>query len=142
MADNPRISTFRMFQIALGLMVPCGIAGDATGADLPYSATGEPAASAKAPHDPGSVGWAQTSSHCSTAPTTYASHVKAQVSWPGNIALEGGRGTLHIWMKATLSFEGNTISGTAVPCGNEIPDIKTTFVGGSKKLGTTVPPKV
>jgi hypothetical protein len=112
-----------MVRSALALVLPCALLGDT-------------------PHELGGVARAEPPPDCPEAPTTYASHVKAQVSWPGNLALQGGRGTLHIWMKATLSFQGNTITGTAFPCGNEIPDIQTTFVGGSKNLGTTVPSRV
>ena len=49
---------------------------------------------------------------------------------------------MHIWMKATLSMRGDTITGTAHPCGQVLPDIQTTFLAGGKKLGTIIPPSV
>jgi hypothetical protein len=145
MALNPWFPLYRVVHAALGLVLPCSLAGDAPcapGAAPADFTTAEPTSTLQVSHEPASVMRAQATSACAAAPTTYAAHVKAQVSWPGNVALQGGRGTLHIWMKATLSFQGNTIAGTAFPCGNEIPDITATFVGGSKKLGTTVPPHV
>ncbi|MBK8255466.1 MAG: hypothetical protein IPK82_22745 [Polyangiaceae bacterium] len=78
----------------------------------------------------------------SQASGTAANHIIVKISWPETIGLEAGEGEMHIWTKASLTFNGNDVTGTAEPCGSVIPELIKTSLAGGGKVQTVIPDEV
>lgn len=67
------------------------------------------------------------------ARSTAATHIVLAVRWPASLALEAGRGEVHLWTKADLVLARGRITGTARPCGSVVPALtRTALVGGGQ----------
>lgn len=71
-----------------------------------------------------------------------ANHIVIHVSWPSTLGLEAGEGDMHVWTKASLTFNGNDVTGTAEPCGSVIPALTKSSVAGGGQVQTQIPDEV
>jgi hypothetical protein len=107
--------------------------------------TSPPATPTAPPSDPGGGG------ECPENPDKYAltgNHIVAQISWPANIGVEAGSGTLHIWTMTELHWDqvnadGSVpVVGKVQPCGSVIPALTKTFLAGGGQVQTVIPDAV
>lgn len=73
---------------------------------------------------------------------TAANHIIVKVSWPDTLGLMAGEGEMHIWTKASLTFDGNDVSGSVKPCGSIIPALTKTDLAGGGMVLTEIPDSV
>lgn len=91
----------------------------------------------------GAGGGSGGSEDCPTqASGTAANHIIVTVSWPESIGIEAGEGEMHIWTKASLTFDGNNVTGAAEPCGSVIPALTKTSIAGGGMVQTEIPDEV
>ena len=109
----------------------------------PAAPTAAPAAPTSPPSEPGDG--------CPENPNRYtltANHIVAQISWPGNLGVEAGSGTLHIWTMTELHWDQSNpdgripVVGKVQPCGSVIPALTKTLIAGGGQVGTVIPDAV
>src|SRR5262245_47390498 len=90
-------------------MTACGGgSGDTSGGNGGSGAEGGSGGSGESGGNGGSTTTGMTTgAECPTqADGTAANHIIITVSWPETIGLEAGTGEMHVWTKASLTFDG------------------------------------
>ncbi|HET8939850.1 MAG TPA: hypothetical protein VFN67_40700 [Polyangiales bacterium] len=94
---------------------------------------------------PGEVAQGQPSMPTAPAgescPPTHARaiHVKVPVSWPDSLGIVGGKGTIDLWLRMTLTQMPTGIITESLSCGATIPAQTTTAVAGGYMVQAQVP---
>jgi hypothetical protein len=74
---------------------------------------------------------------------TLGIHIVLDVTWAGSTATNMGSGKVHLWNKATLNATGTALSGEAMSCGTNLPDIDLNAAGvlvtGKMKVQIQIP---
>jgi hypothetical protein len=72
-----------------------------------------------------------------------AVHIVVDVTWAGSMAVVQGAGKIHLWNKTALTFNGNSVTGSAQACGTILPEVSlsgaATIAAGGSRLLVEVP---
>ena len=84
---------------------------------------------------------------CQSAATlTVAANISLAVTWPATTAGNMGTGTVHMWLLAKFTANGNNFTGKSLTCGVSLPDLTLNGLGsiaaGGSKVQIAIPANV
>jgi hypothetical protein len=77
---------------------------------------------------------------------TVAANIAINVTWPATTAGNSGTGTVHVWLLAKFTANGNQFTGSSQTCGLSLPDLALNGLGsiaaGGSKVQIQIPASV
>jgi hypothetical protein len=77
---------------------------------------------------------------------TVAANISINVTWPATTAGNSGSGTVHVWLLAKFTANGDQFTGSSQTCGLSLPDLALNGLGaiaaGGSKVQITIPASV